>query len=148
MGSDVDEQQTRLQQSSNLWRLLVLCTCATFLLVPQLMTLPYGWLAHVNRFVSGESGRPLAKQLLVGQEHVLPSTNARAITPLGTRSGTVPDATQTGPEWRATDAPGPRRADAPGSTGAEESDCQNERLTEGSTPIDGAVSPCTPQLPR
>ena len=68
-----DDERTRLQQSSNLWRVMLLFACGLFLIAPQLMSVPYGWFTRLDEQVSGETSRALTRDLHAAQDQIIPS---------------------------------------------------------------------------
>ena len=95
MSATSDEEHGQLQSSTNLWRVLLLVGCVSFLVAPQLMTVPYGWFAHAERQVTADFSREITQWLHAAQEGVIPSTqDSQPITPTAAHR-VPPDASET-----------------------------------------------------
>ena len=114
-----DEERGQLQQGTNLWRVLLLFGCMTFLVAPQLMSVPYGWFAHVEHRVTGEPTRAMTKGLYSAQEQLIPST--------ADGPAAVPRTAQPAPTDALTMRRATGKSDAPT---AEQEPCEQELLED------------------
>ena len=132
-----DEERGQLQQGTNLWRVLLLFGCMTFLVAPQLMSRPYGWFTDAERQITGDSTHAITTGVRRAQEQIVPSTaDGPPIVPQAAQP-VLADAPTTG-EPRAT---GERDAAPAGGESCEEGQSQ-DRGADGERAADGlCVSP-------
>jgi hypothetical protein len=74
MSACSDDERRTLQRGTNLWRVILLFVCMTFLVAPQLMSMPYGWFTRVERQIAGDSTHAMTTELHRVQEQIVPST--------------------------------------------------------------------------
>ena len=142
MSAYSDEERVQLQQGTNLWRILLLFGCMTFLVAPQLMSQPYGWFTDAERQIAGDSTRAMTTGLHRAQEQIVPSTaNGQPIVPQSAQP-VLTDGPETVTSRRAT---GARQTADVGETRCAQEQLDGREPDSEREADDSCVSPAEPE---